>query len=53
VFEEKNVRADRAAVVELTQKYRSHATPTLVVGERVIVGFRPEDYEAAIASALG
>ena len=47
-FVEKNVRADRDAVIELTQKYRSHATPTLVVGDRVIVGFRPEDYEAAI-----
>jgi len=51
VFEEKNVRADRQAVVELTQTYRSNATPTLVVGDRVIIGFRPEDYAAAIVFA--
>lgn len=52
-FEEKNVRADREAVVELTQRYGSNATPTLVAGDRVIIGFRPEDYDAAIAAAGG
>lgn len=50
-FVEKNVRADRDAVMELTQKYRSNATPTLVAGDRVIIGFQPEDYEAAIRGA--
>ncbi len=34
--------------MELTKKYGSHATPTLVAGGRVVIGFRPEDYEAVI-----
>ena len=27
---------------ELTEKYKSHSTPTLVIGEEVMIGFDPE-----------
>ena len=41
-FEERDISADPAAVRELTGKYRSHSTPTLVIGEEVMIGFNPE-----------
>lgn len=50
-FEEKNVRADQAAVRELVEDHKSNATPTLVAAGRVIIGFRPEDYEDALRVA--
>lgn len=50
-FEEKNVRADQAAVRELVEEHKSNATPTLVAGGRVIIGFRAEDYESALRAA--
>lgn len=41
-FEERDIAADPAAVRELTEKYNSHSTPTLVIGEEVLIGFDPE-----------
>jgi hypothetical protein len=29
-------------VRDLTEKYNSHSTPTLVIGEEVMIGFNPE-----------
>ena len=45
------MRGDDAAVRELIEEHKSNATPTLVAGERVIIGFRPEEYEAALRAA--
>ena len=42
VFEERDISIDPAAVQELTTKYSSHSTPTLVIGEEVMIGFNPE-----------
>ena len=41
-FEERDITRDPAAVRELTEKYGSHSTPTLVIGEEVMIGFNPE-----------
>lgn len=41
-FEERNIQADAAAVKELLEKYKSHSTPTLVIGDEVMIGFDPE-----------
>jgi arsenate reductase-like glutaredoxin family protein len=37
-------------LLELVEEHRSNATPTLVAGGRVIIGFRPEEYQAALAA---
>lgn len=50
VYEDKDIRADYQALFELIEEFGSRQTPTLVVGERVIPGFRPEEYEAALAA---
>ena len=42
VFEERDISIDPAAVQELTTEYSSHATPTLVIGEEVMIGFNPQ-----------
>jgi len=41
-FEERDISTDPAAAQELTGKYSSHSTPTLVIGEEVMIGFNPE-----------
>ena len=41
-FEERDISRDPAAVRDLTEKYKSHSTPTLVIGEEVMIGFNPE-----------
>jgi len=41
-FEERDITADPEAVRELMEKYGSHSTPTLVMGDEVLIGFDPE-----------
>ena len=41
-FEERDISTDPSAVQELTGKYSSHSTPTLVIGEEVMIGFNPD-----------
>ena len=41
-FEERSVEGDEAIVRELKEKYNSGSTPTLVVGDQVLIGFDPE-----------
>lgn len=41
-YEERDVTQDQSAVEEMMQKYGSHSTPTVVIGEQVLVGFNPE-----------
>jgi len=40
-FEERDISQDQSAAEEL-KKYGSHSTPTVVVGEHVLVGFNPK-----------
>jgi len=42
VFEERDITVDADAVRELTEKYGSHSTPTLIIGDEVMIGFNPE-----------
>jgi glutaredoxin-like YruB-family protein len=42
VFEERDVTRDPSAVQDLVQKYKSHSTPTLLVGDEVMIGFDPD-----------
>ena len=50
-FEEKNIRNDPETLRELVEELHSRATPTLVVGDRIVVGFDPVEYETALCSA--
>jgi glutaredoxin 3 len=50
-YEEKNIRGDYQALYELIDDLGSRQTPTLVVGERVIAGFDPAEYQAALIAA--
>ncbi len=41
-YEERNVEEDEAIVRELKEKYNSRSTPTVVIGDEVLIGFDPE-----------
>ena len=41
-FEERDIVRDPAAMRDLMERYHSHSTPTLVIGEEVMIGFKPE-----------
>lgn len=47
-FEYKDVSADHAALRELV-KLNSQSTPTIVVGDQVLIGFDPDRLEAMLA----
>lgn len=40
-FEERDITKDPSAVRELLEKYHSHSTPTLIIGDEVLIGFDP------------
>jgi len=42
IFEERDITSDPEALRELTEKYGSRSTPTLVIGDEVMIGFDPE-----------
>jgi glutaredoxin len=45
----KDVSSDQQAVFELVRTYNSRSTPTIVVGEKIMVGFDPERLDAMLA----
>lgn len=45
----KDVSADQQAVFELVRKYKSRSTPTIVVGDQVMIGFDPERLDKMLA----
>lgn len=47
-FIEKNITKDSTARDELIHSYNAYSTPTVVVGEEVIIGFELEKLEKAI-----
>jgi len=49
VYEERDVSEDPQAVEDLINKYQSRSTPTLVIGEEVMIGFDPERLEQLMA----
>jgi len=48
-FTVKDVSVDQAAVFELVRTYNSRSTPTVVIGDEVLIGFDPEQLTAALA----
>ena len=50
-IEVRDVRANLEFVRELVEDLNSRATPTVVIGNGVIIGFDPEAYEAALHDA--
>ena len=41
-FEERSIDSGFAVVRELTQTYNSQSTPTVVIGDQVLIGYDPE-----------
>ena len=48
-FEIKNIREDALAMKELTDKYNSRSTPTILVNDRVVIGFDEKELERILA----
>jgi glutaredoxin-like YruB-family protein len=48
-FVERDITEDPQAVDDLVSKYQSRSTPTLVIGEEVMIGFDPERLEELLA----
>lgn len=45
----KDVSLDQQAVFELVEIYNSRSTPTIVVGDEVMIGFDPEQLDQMLA----
>jgi glutaredoxin len=45
----KDVSSDQLAVFELVRTYKSRSTPTIVVGDKVMIGFDPEKLDQMLA----
>jgi glutaredoxin len=48
-FTERDVSQDQVAVFELVRTYNSRSTPTVVIGDEVLIGFDPKCIEQALA----
>jgi len=48
-FEDRDVTADPQAVHDLIHTYQSRSTPTLVIGDQVMIGFDPEQLDQLLA----
>ena len=45
----KDVSCDEQAVFELVRTYNSRSTPTIIVGDEVMIGFDPERLDQMLA----
>ena len=41
-FEERNIDSGMAVARELTHTYKSQSTPTVVIGDQVLIGYDPD-----------
>lgn len=48
-FEEKNISLDKKSRQELTSKYGSYSTPTIVIGDEIITGFDLEKLKKVLS----
>lgn len=48
-FEDRDITEDETALRELTEKYKSRSTPTIVIGDDVIIGFDKEKLDKHIS----
>jgi len=42
-YKERNIKTDKTALQELTKKYGSYSTPTVVIDGKAIIGFELEE----------
>jgi glutaredoxin len=42
MYVERSIDDDENATRELKEKYNSHSTPTVIIGDEVLIGFDPE-----------
>ena len=42
-YQEKNIKTDKTALYELTKKYGSYSTPTVVIDGKAFIGFEIEE----------
>jgi hypothetical protein len=40
---------DQKAIMELVRNYKSNSTPTIIVGDQVMIGFDPERLDKMLA----
>lgn len=45
----KDVKKDKRALIELTKKYKSYSTPTVIIDDKVISGFNLTELEAELS----
>jgi glutaredoxin len=45
----KDVSVDQQAVFELVRTYKSRSTPTIVIGDQVMIGFDPDRLDQLLA----
>jgi glutaredoxin len=45
----KDVSSDQQALMELVRTYNSNSTPTIVVGDKVMIGFDPDRLNQMLA----
>ena len=48
-YEEKDITMDRSAFDEMVNKYKIRATPLLVYGKMIVVGFNPDEIEKMLS----
>lgn len=49
-FEDRDVTKDPAAVQDMVNKYGSRSTPTIVIGDEVMIGFDPKRLDQILGS---
>jgi protein-disulfide isomerase len=49
-MELRDIRSNPEFLRELVEELKSKATPTVVIGEKVLSGFDPGEYETALAA---
>jgi len=50
-LEIRDIRKNPEFVRELVEDLQSQATPTVVIGQRVIIGFDPQAYDIALGTS--
>ena len=48
-FEERSIDSGFAVVREMTQRYKSQSTPTVVIRDEVVIGYDPERLSQLLA----
>ena len=49
-IEIRDIRSNPEYVRELVEDLKSQATPTVIIGKRVIIGFDPQAYDIALGT---